>query len=161
MSAQLQSQSKPQSEHTRPHEQLYVQYSKGETAAFNDMERYTRQSLITFFDVTRLNDVIQKAFPGLSEDHMIWGEVCRVVSRNFKQWRNRVLRDATVWIARYLALEENSEIADVREFKELKDHLTENLTDHWLPEVFVFASKHILFKKISHMGLIFLRCKLR
>ena len=72
-----------------------------------------------------------------------------------------MLRDATVWIARYLALEENSEIADVREFKELKDHLTENLTDHWLPEVFVFASKHILFKKISHMGLIFLRCKLR
>lgn len=57
---------------------------------------------------------------------------------------DRVLRDETTWIVRYLALEENSEIADVGEFREQKDHLMENLADDWLPEVFVFASKHIL-----------------
>jgi hypothetical protein len=60
-----------------------------------------------------------------------------------------------------LALDENVEVADVQDFKELKSYLTRHLEDHWLQEVFVFASKHIMFGKISPTGLAFLRCKLK
>ncbi len=152
--------SRPQIEHTQPPKQS-VTRAKGEAAAFIDLERYTRQCLITFFDVTRLEEVVQRAFPGLTEDEPIWAEVYKVTARNFKQWRNRVLRDAVSWINQYLALDENVEVADVQDFKELKSYVTRHLEDHWLQEVFVFASKHIMFGKISPTGLAFLRCKLK
>jgi len=152
------SQSSLQPKRTEERENILVQYSKGEEQAFNELERYTRQVLIAYFDNRRQDEIIQVVFPGINEAHPLWKNITKTVARNFKNWKNRVLRDARAWISTYLSLDENADLVAVNTFKDFKSALSKRMQDHWLPEIFRFAKGHINFKNCSQLAVVFLRC---
>ena len=158
MTLSADSQSSLQPKQTEEKENMPVQYSKGEAQAFNELERYTRQVLTAYFDNRRRDEIIQLVFPRINEAHPLWKNITKTLIRNFKNWKNRVLRDARAWISAYFSLDENADLVDIDTFKDFKSALAERIQDHWLPEIFRFPKDHINFNGCSQLAVVFLRC---
>lgn len=139
-----------------------ITISKSEQTILKELNVAARRYFLAYLSNLMVDEPLRAVLPGMKVTHPAYKQYRMKIMGNYKQWKANVLRDALKWIDRFISTaddQRSTDLAEIRNFKELKTEVTASYHESWLESVFRFGVEAVKFEEINDQGLRFLKCE--